>query len=134
MAPCTLAGGQSLPLLCMFPFHSTSSSDITRRPSLGRMVRSSTALLMGCIGTLILTLALLILFHENANATKGYSLRTLENRRSLLLLEQEVLNMQIAQAQALETLEKDAQVQAMVVPRGTKYVQAEERVAGLLPY
>lgn len=89
---------------------------------------------MGCIGTLILGLALLILFHENANATKGYSLRTLENRRSLLLLEQEVLNMQIAQAQALETLEKDAQVQAMVVPRGTKYVEAEERVAGLLPY
>jgi hypothetical protein len=64
------------------------------------MVSQSTALLMICIGALILVLALLILFHENANATKGYNLRKLESQRSLLLLKQEVLNMQIAEAQA----------------------------------
>ena len=66
-------------------------SDMPRRASLGRLVTQSTALLMVCIGTLILLLALLILFHENANATKGYRLRTLEHERTQLLLEQEVL-------------------------------------------
>ena len=72
---------------------------------------------MVSIGSLILILALLILFHENANATKGYRLRTLEHERSQLHLEQEVLQMQIAQEQALEKLQADAKVQAMVTPK-----------------
>jgi hypothetical protein len=112
----------------MFSFF-TSSSDMPRRATLGRMVSQSTALLMVCVGALILVLALLILFHENANATKGYSLRKLESQRSVLLLEQEVLNMQIAEAQALEKLQKDPQVQAMVPFTKPKYVQEESPVA-----
>lgn len=84
---------------------------------------------MVCVGTLILVLALLILFHENANATKGYSLRRLESQRSVLLLEQEVLNMQIAEAQALERLQQDPQVQAMVPFTKPKYVEQESPVA-----
>lgn len=81
------------------------------------------------IGTLILVLALLILIHENASATKGYSLRKLENTRSLLLLEQEVLNMQIAQAQSLETLETDPQILAMVMSKKASYAKPEKAVA-----
>ena len=100
-----------------------------RRATLGRMVTQSTALLMICIGTLILTLALLILFHENANATKGYNLRKLENQRSILLLEQEVLNMQIAQSQALEHLQQDPVIQAMVPTNKLKYIQQNPAVA-----
>lgn len=96
-----------------------------RRLSLGRMVNQSTALLMTCIGGLILLLALLILFHENANATKGYSLRKLENQRSVLLLEQEVLNMQIADAQALDHLQNDGQIAAMVPFHNPLYVKAD---------
>lgn len=117
----------------MLIFATPSPSDIPRRASLGRMVRTSTALLMVCIGTLILSLALLILFHENANATKGYSLRKLEGQRSIYLLEQEVLNMQIAQAQALESLERDAQIQAMVPFKKPNYVKQESVVALHLP-
>ncbi len=102
-----------------------------RRNSLGRLMMSSTMLLLGTIGTLIIVLALLILFHHNFNATKGYKLRSLEHVRDQLLLQQEVLNMEIAKAQALNTLEKDAQVQAMIKPRQSqqKYVQGEPSIA-----
>ncbi len=84
---------------------------------------------MTCIGGLILLLALLILFHENANATKGYSLRKLENQRSVLLLEQEVLNMQTAEAQALDHLQNDPQVLKMIPFSKPVYVKA----GGVLP-
>ena len=95
--------------------------DGAKRESLGRMVTSSTILLMACIGTLILALAFLILFHENANATNGYKLRNLEQDRAVLLLEQEVLNMEVAQAQALQSLNDDPKVKGMVVPKSVRY-------------
>lgn len=92
------------------------------RSSLGKLVDESIVLLMVAIGSLILILALLILFHENANATKGYRLRNLERQRSQLLLEDEVLNMQIAQQQSLETLQNDPVVQGMNQPRTPAYL------------
>lgn len=107
----------------------SSHIEIPRRQSLGRLVNQSTALLMACIGGLILILALLILFHENANATKGYSLRKLENERSVLLLQQELLNMQMAEAQALENLQNDGQIKRMVPFRVATYVHAEPAIA-----
>lgn len=95
------------------------------RSSLGKLVDESTVLLMVAIGSLILILALLILFHENANATKGYRLRTLERQRSQLLLEDEVLNMQIAQQQSLDTLQNDPVVQLMQQPKSPVYLMVE---------
>jgi hypothetical protein len=77
---------------------------------------------MVVIGSLILILALLILFHENANATKGYTLRTLEYQRSQLLLEQEIQQMQIAEQQALEKLQDDPRITSMIQPKQTTYV------------
>ena len=74
------------------------------------------------IGALILLLALLILFYENATATKGYQLRQLENDRSESYLEQEVLNMQIAQAQALQSLKDDPQVAGMVPAKNIRFI------------
>lgn len=106
-----------------------SSSAIPRRSSLGKLIDQSTALLMVCIGSLILLLALLILFHENANATKGYRLRTLEHERSQLLLEEEVQKMQVAQEQALETLQQDPKIQSMIPPKNQTYVTGEHAVA-----
>lgn len=90
---------------------------------MGTMVDQSTMLLMVAIGSLILLLALLILFHENANATTGYRLRTLERQRSQLLLKEEVQNMQIAQQQALEQLQQDPKVQAMVSVKNPQYIK-----------
>lgn len=100
----------------------SSVSGIPRKPSLGKLVTQSTALLMLSIGLLILILALFILFHENATATKGYELRGLERERTMLLLEQEVLNMQTADAQALEHLRDDPQIQRMYQVTGPRYV------------
>ncbi len=100
-----------------------------RRRSLGHLMSSSTVLLLAVIGTLIIVLALLILFHHNLNATKGYKLRSLEKARGELLLEQEVLNMQIAKSQSLDSLSNDPQVQAMLKPKNAKYIQGEESLA-----
>lgn len=106
-----------------------TSSIVPQRSSLGRMVNQGTVLLMVSIGTIILVLALLILFHQNANATKGYILRTLERERSELLLQEEVLNMQLAEAQALEQLQQDKQIQAMAGVRGPTYTEDDSTVA-----
>lgn len=107
----------------------SAATGAPRRESLGRMVSSSTVLLMTVIGALILMLAFLILFHENANATNGYRLRNLESERSALLLELEILNMQAAQAQALENLNMDKQVQAMVPMKNARYVNPKAPVS-----
>jgi hypothetical protein len=69
------------------------------------------------------------LFHENANATKGYQLRTLEHERSQLLLQEEVLKMQVAQEQALSTLETDPLIMGMVPVKNPQYVTGEHSVA-----
>ena len=112
----------------MFSF-SLSASAIPNRSSLGKLVDQSTVLLMVVIGSLILILALLILFHENANATKGYQLRTLEQQRTRLLLSEEVLKMQIAESQALEHLQQDKRIQAMINPKKVLYTTGESAVA-----
>lgn len=94
------------------------------RSSLGRMVNQSTVLLMVSIGALILLLAVLILVHQNRNATKGYLLRNLEVERSELFKEQETLNMQVAKAQAMEKIESDRQIQTMIPVKRPKYTQS----------
>lgn len=111
----------------MFQFFTPSA--VTRRSSLGKLIDQSTVLLMVCIGSLILLLALMILFHENANATKGYRLRTLEHERSQLLLEEEVQKMQVAQEQSLETLQNDPKIQAMIQTQKKTYVVGEREMA-----
>ncbi|MDB4978067.1 MAG: hypothetical protein JWM56_253 [Candidatus Peribacteria bacterium] len=83
---------------------------------------------MVSIGSLILILALLILFHENANATKGYDLRKLESDRSAYFLEQEVLNMQIAEAQALEKLRTDSQIGTMIPVKNPRFVPSAAQI------
>jgi len=101
----------------------------TSRRSLAQTVEQSTVILMVCIGSLILLLAILILFHENANATKGYQLRSLERERMQLLLEREILHMKVAQDQAIDTLQSDSVIQAMRPVRDALYVQGERAVA-----
>ena len=94
-----------------------------KRSSLARIVDQGTMMLMFAIGSLIILLAMLILFHQNANATKGYQLRTLERERSRLLLEEEVLKMELAKEQSLRTIEADAKVNAMTFPKTVQYTE-----------
>ena len=107
----------------MFPFFTPASSLPTRRASLGRMVSTSTATLLFVTGALIVLLAMLILFNENYNATKGYKLRTLERERSQLLLTEEVLNMHIAESQAMETMLNDSMITTMIPDTKAQYVR-----------
>lgn len=100
-----------------------------RRSSLNRMMLGSTVLLLVVIGTLIIGLALLILFHNNLNATKGYKLRSLEHTRAGLIRDQENLNMLIAKSQSLQSLQNDPQVQAMLKPGKVKFVEGEPPIA-----
>lgn len=109
--------------------HSSSQTPSLKRSTLAELVDQSTILLMVVIGSLILILALLILFHENANATKGYRLRTLEYQRTQLLLEEEIQQMKIAEHQALEKLQDDPSIKAMVQARNPSYVNVTESVA-----
>lgn len=108
---------------------SPASGELPHRQTLGALVTQSTALLMTCIGTLIMLLALLILFHENATATKGYQLRGLQKERSMLLLEQEVLNMQIAESQSLQHLQNDPQMTNMKLLAHPTYVKEESALS-----
>ena len=93
------------------------------------MVSASTATLLGATGALIILLALLILFNENYNATKGYTLRTLERERSQLLLTEEILKMHIAEAQALNTFENDPVILAMPKMTRVMYMKRDSAVA-----
>lgn len=101
------------------------TATVPRRHSLGRMVKNSTFLLLIVIATLIFILACLILFHHNANATKGYKLRSLEFDRTQLLRKEEQLTMEIAKKQALENLQNDPLILAMKKPTKPVYVQLE---------
>jgi hypothetical protein len=86
-------------------------------------------LLLCTIGALIIVLALLILFHQNLNATKGYRLRSLEHVRNQLLLQQEILNMEIAKAQSLAVLQADSKIQAMTKATKPKFVTSDVSIA-----
>lgn len=110
-----------------------ASPHLPQRTSLGRLINQSTILLLCAISGLILVLAIFILFHQNANATKGYQLRTLERERSLLLLDDEILKMQIAESQALTVLEDDRHIATMMKPRFSLYTKPEESVADSTP-
>lgn len=107
---------------------STASTSI-RRNSLGRLVTGSTMLLLCTIGALIIVLALLILFHQNMNATKGYRLRSLEHVRNQLLLQQEILNMEIAKAQSIAVLQMDSKIQTMTKATKPKYINDNVSIA-----
>lgn len=107
----------------------SAASSPQRTSSMERFIDQSAMLLMGTIGTIILILALLILLHQNATATKGYRLRKLERERSQLLLEEEVLRMQVAEAQSLETLQKDKKIQAMAALKKPLYADESAGLA-----
>jgi hypothetical protein len=115
----------------MFLIRLPSSSLPERRQTLARMVSASTATLLFATGALIVVLALLILFNENYNATKGYKLRTLERERSQLLLTEEVLKMHIAEAQALNTFQNDPAINAMIPMKNAKYIRGDNAVAAV---
>lgn len=84
---------------------------------------------MVAIGALIIILAMLILFHQNANATKGYMLRTLNRERSRLQLNEEVLKLELTQEQSLENIESDTRIRSMLDASNLEYTEPYHSVA-----
>lgn len=100
-----------------------------RKPSLDRLISWSTATLLTVTAGLIILLAILILLHQNYNATKGYRLRTLERGRTQLLLSLEQINTMIAEVQSLTSLQRDTQILGMVKVTKPQYLRGETVVA-----
>lgn len=78
---------------------------------------------------LIAIVSLVYLAHSNGNATKGYALKNLERRRSELLTQNEVLDMQIAQAKSLQSLQSDPKIKMMVRADQPMFVRGDSAIA-----
>lgn len=78
---------------------------------------------------LIGIISLVYLAHANRNATKGYALKSLELRRSKLLTENEVWDMQIARVKSLSNIQSDPNVLTMVKAEQPKYVRGDTAIA-----
>ena len=78
---------------------------------------------------LVAVISLVYLAHANRNATKGYALKNLELRRSQLLTENEVWDMQIAQVKSLQALESDPKIRSMVKADQPLFVRGDSAIA-----
>lgn len=81
-------------------------------------------IMMGLVGLM----GLVSLTHLNSMSTKGYAYTKLEDDYQELVSDGELNDMMILQARSMQTIEADAQVQAMVTPDRIYYM---ESVTGL---
>ncbi len=85
--------------------------------------------LLFVIITLVTLISLVYLANANRNATKGYALKNLELKRTNLLTENEVWDMEIARVQSLESIQKDPQIQKMVKANEPMFVRGDSAIA-----
>lgn len=78
---------------------------------------------------LVAIVSLVYLAHANSNATKGYALKNLELKRSQLLTENEVMDMQISQVKSLQALQSDPKIRSMVKADTPMFVRGDSAIA-----
>lgn len=78
---------------------------------------------------LIAIISLAYLVNANKNATKGYALKTLEVKRTQLLTENEIWDMQIAKAQSLATIQNDPRIKKMVQVEKPLFIRGDTAIA-----
>jgi len=78
---------------------------------------------------LVAIISLVYLAHANRNATKGYALKNLELKRSQLITENEVWDMQIAQVKSLQALQNDPKIRIMVKAEQPLFVRGDTAIA-----
>ena len=78
---------------------------------------------------LVILISLGYLAHSNSNATKGYALKNLELRRSRLMTENEVWDMQIAEVKALQNIQSDPEIASMVKADQPQFVRGDTAIA-----
>lgn len=102
---------------------------LQRKQTLSQRVEASISSLLFVIITLICLLSLAYLAHANKNATKGYALKNMELKRSNLLIQNEVWDMQIAKAQSLEVLQNDPKILAMTKADKPLFIRMDTAIA-----
>ena len=105
-----------------------SSSNVRKRTLSQKVEVGLTSLVLVTI-VLIAIISLVYLAHSNRNATKGYALKNLELRRTNLMTENEVWDMQIAQVKSLEAIQSDPKILSMVKAVSPKYVRGDTAIA-----
>jgi len=104
-------------------------TSIVRRNTLSRKVEVGVNALVFIIIALIALISLAYLANSNANATKGYSLKNLELKRSNLITENEILDMEIAKVQSLSSIQNDPKIISMTTADQPQFVRGDTAIA-----
>jgi len=110
-------------------FIENKASENVRKRTLSQKVEVGMTSLIFVTVVLVAVISLVYLAHSNSNATKGYSLKSLELRRSKLLTENEVWDMQIAQVKSLEAIQNDPKILSMKKAIQPKFVRGDTAIA-----
>ena len=110
-------------------FIESKSSENVRKRTLSQKIEFGMTSLTFFTIILIAIISLVYLAHANRNATKGYALKSLELRRSELLTENEVWDMQIAHVKSLQALQGDNKIKTMVKADQPMFVRGDTAIA-----
>lgn len=110
-------------------FIENKTSDHVRKKTLSQKVEVGMTSLVFVTIILVAVISLVYLAHANRNATKGYALKSLELRRSRLLTENEVWDMQIAEVKSLNSIQSDPKVTSMVKADSPKFIRGDTAIA-----
>jgi hypothetical protein len=110
-------------------FIENNTSDNVRKKTLSQKIEVGMTSLVFVTIILVAIISLVYLAHANRNATKGYALKSLELRRSHLLTENEVWDMQIAQVKSLNSIQSDPKVTSMVKADQPKFIRGDTAIA-----
>ena len=110
-------------------FIESKHSENVRKRTLSQKIEFGMTSLTFFTIILVAIISLVYLAHANRNATKGYALKSMELRRSRLLTENEVWDMQIAQVKSLQALQSDPKIRAMVKADQPLFVRGDTAIA-----
>lgn len=110
-------------------FIDSKYSENVRKRTLSQKIEFGMTSLTFLTIVLVAIISLVYLAHANSNATKGYALKNLELRRSQLLTENEVWDMQIAQVKSLQALQDDPKIRTMVKAEQPLFVRGDSAIA-----
>ena len=100
-----------------------------RKNTLSHKVEVGVNALVFVIIALIALISLAYLANSNRNATKGYALKNLELKRSQLVTENEVWDMEIARVQSLANIQNDEKVKSMVKTNEPLFIRGDTAIA-----
>lgn len=105
------------------------SARTPRRKPLSQQMEIGITAVLVVIGMVLSILSLSYLFYANATASQDYHLRVLQQERAELFRQKEVLSMEIAQFEALATLQENEKIASMVAAENPLYILENRAVA-----